>query len=295
MREEIKLSWEDVKKDTIRVWKHNVDKLLKDKRGNRLLIWGLPRGGERIAKILLDEGLAIVSKELNNNVDVIVDDVIDSGKTLWEHNQLYPDKTFLSIYHTAEGSIWYTFPWEESQESEAERLITRIIQHIGDDPERPGLKETPKRVVKSWEELFSGYKGAAVDYIKLFKSNSRDLIICKDIEFYSMCEHHILPFFGKIHIGYIPDGYVIGLSKLARIADHFSRRLQTQENLTDNVATFLECNIASNKGVGVIIEAKHLCMCGRGVNKQHSIMITSAMLGSFRDAELRQEFLHLIK
>ena len=292
MREEIKLSWDDVKKTVISKWAPYSKLLLKSKRDNRLLIWGVPRGGEHIAKILLDEGLAMVSKKLNDSVDVIVDDIVDSGKTQ-DYYEGITNGYFWAPYKS-EG-VWYTFPWEEAQKYEAERLITRIIQHIGDDPERPGLKETPQRVVKSWEELFSGYKGAAVDYVKLFKSDSRDLVICKDIEFYSMCEHHMLPFLGKIHIGYIPNGYVIGLSKLARIADHFSRRLQTQENLTDNVATFLEYNITDNKGVGVIIEAKHLCMCGRGVNKQHSTMTTSAMLGSFRSAELRQEFLHLIK
>ena len=294
MREEIKLSWDDVKKTVISKWAPYSKLLLKSKRDNRLLIWGVPRGGEHIAKILLDEGLAIVSKELNDDVDVIVDDIVDSGKTQDYYEGTNATNGYFWAPYKSEG-VWHIFPWEEAQKSEAERLITRIIQHIGDDPERPGLKETPQRVVKSWEELFSGYKGAAVDYLKLFKSTSRDLIICKDIEFYSMCEHHMLPFFGKIHIGYIPDGYVIGLSKLARIADHFSRTLKTQENLTDNVATFLEYNITDNKGVGVIIEAKHLCMCGRGVNKQHSTMTTSAMLGSFRSAELRQEFLHLIK
>lgn len=185
----------------------------------------------------------------------------------------------------------------------AEDAVKNILKAIGENPEREGLRETPKRVVNSWDELFSGYRDDPKDHVKLFESESRAMVICKDIEFYSMCEHHMLPFHGKLHIGYIPGGRVIGLSKLARIADVFARRLQIQEGLTNEIADFLEEHLynfrsigaAPEKSVMVVAEAKHHCMCGRGVNKQHSTMITSAVRGAFEDTEVRSEFLELIK
>lgn len=179
-------------------------------------------------------------------------------------------------------------------------VVSEILEYIGEDSDRKGLLDTPERVVESWKELYSGYKEDPKDHVKLFETDSNSMVICKDLEFYSMCEHHMLPFHGKIHIGYIPQGQVIGLSKLARIADVFARRLQIQEGLTNQIAQFLSRNLSTSQSVGqisvgVVIEAKHHCMCARGVNKQHSSMVTSALISDFEEAQVRAEFLSLIK
>lgn len=178
-----------------------------------------------------------------------------------------------------------------------EKEIRKILEALGEDPEREGLRDTPRRVRKSWEFLTRGYKQDIKDVINgaIFEEPCYDMIIVKDIEFYSMCEHHMLPFFGKCHIGYIPKGKVLGVSKLARLVDMFARRLQIQERLSRQIANGISDAIAP-EGVGVVIEAQHLCMLMRGVEKQESFMTTSAMLGSFRrEQPTRMEFLKLIK
>ena len=175
-----------------------------------------------------------------------------------------------------------------------EDKIKKIIFDIGDDPYREGVLETPKRVIKSWKELYSGYNQDPRDVFKTFENEGFDnMVICKDIEFYSMCEHHMLPFFGKAHVAYIPNDKIIGLSKLARLTNVFSRRLQNQERLTDQIAKTLMENLEA-KGAGVIMEGKHFCMMSRGVQKQNSSLITSSLYGVFREQSVRQEFLTLI-
>ncbi len=175
--------------------------------------------------------------------------------------------------------------------------IKTILTQIGEDPSREGLRNTPDRVEKSLKYLTRGYHQNVQDVINgaIFTAESDDMVIVKNIEFYSMCEHHMLPFFGQCHIGYIPKGKILGVSKLARLVDMFARRLQIQERLTNQVAqSVLEA--VGCEGVGVVMEAQHMCMLMRGVEKQNSIMTTSAMLGSFRkDASTRSEFLNLIK
>lgn len=175
-------------------------------------------------------------------------------------------------------------------------LYEQIISHLGEDLSRPGLKDTPERAAKAMEFLTKGYHQKLDDVINgaLFPCESNDLVIVKDIELYSMCEHHMLPFFGKVHVGYIPNGQVLGLSKIARIVDMYSRRLQIQEKLSSEIAETI-AQVTGAKGVAVIIEAKHLCMMMRGVEKQNSSMKSSAMLGVFRDnAATRAEFLSLL-
>ena len=175
-----------------------------------------------------------------------------------------------------------------------EDKIKDILFKIGDDPRREGLLETPTRVVKSWKELYSGYDQDPSDVFKTFENEGFDnMVICKDIEFYSMCEHHMLPFFGKAHVAYIPNNKIIGLSKLARLTNVFSRRLQNQERLTDQIAKTLVEKLDA-KGAGVVMEGKHFCMMSRGVQKQNSSMITSSLYGVFREQSVRQEFLTLI-
>jgi len=176
-------------------------------------------------------------------------------------------------------------------------LYKKLLGHVGEDPEREGLLDTPDRAAKAMEFLTKGYREKLEDVINdaVFSVDDNHMIIVKDIELYSLCEHHMLPFFGKCHIGYIPEGKVLGVSKLARIVDLFARRLQIQERLTNQVANSIMDSITP-EGVGVVIEAQHLCMMMRGVEKQNSCMVTSAMLGSFRnETSTRNEFLQLIK
>jgi len=177
-----------------------------------------------------------------------------------------------------------------------EELALQLLKSIGEDPSREGLRGTPARVAKAWSHLMQGYAQSPSEILgkAIFSEKCDQMIIVKDIEVYSMCEHHLLPFFGKCHIGYISRGRVYGVSKLARLVDCFSRRLQLQERLTRQIAEALIEPIEA-EGVGVVIEAQHLCMMMRGVSKQNSVMVTSAMLGSFRDEpETRAEFLKLI-
>ena len=176
-------------------------------------------------------------------------------------------------------------------------LIARLLAELGEDPLREGLRDTPKRVEKSLRFLTSGYEADIDEVINnaLFTVDYSEMVIVKDIDFYSLCEHHLLPFFGKCHIAYIPRQKVIGLSKIPRLVDVFARRLQVQERLTHQVAQVIEDRIAP-LGVAVVMEGTHLCMSMRGVEKQNSFAVTSAMLGAFREnARTRMEFLELIK
>lgn len=178
-----------------------------------------------------------------------------------------------------------------------ENNFTAIIQNIGEDITREGLINTPKRAATAFRFLTRGYTQNLDEIINgaIFESDMDEMVLVKDIELYSLCEHHLLPFIGKCHVAYIPNGKVIGLSKIARVTDYYARRLQVQERLTQQIA---ECmmNVTGAKGVGVIIEAQHLCMMMRGVEKQNSIMKTSMMLGAFRtDSQSRAEFLTLAK
>lgn len=178
-----------------------------------------------------------------------------------------------------------------------EELIRKMLVKLGEDPRREGLVKTPERVAKSLEFLTSGYRQDVDEVVNdaVFHEDVDDMVIVKDIEFYSLCEHHMLPFFGKCHIGYIPDKKIIGVSKLSRLVDVFARRLQLQERLTQQIAETIRSAVEP-EGVGVVMEAQHLCMLMRGVQKQNSMMVTSAMLGSFRrEIATRNEFLNLIR
>src|SRR6202140_3313312 len=178
-----------------------------------------------------------------------------------------------------------------------EDLVREMIVRLGEDPTREGLVRTPNRVHKALEFLTKGYKEDAEALLRnaLFTVSYDEMVIVKDIEVFSLCEHHMLPFFGKVHVAYIPNGKVIGLSKIPRLIEIFSRRLQIQERLTTQIAETIQ-KVVQPQGVGVVIEARHLCMMMRGVEKQHSAAVTSSMLGCFREEqETRTEFLSLIR
>lgn len=181
-------------------------------------------------------------------------------------------------------------------EQRVAELVRELLKELGEDPEREGLKRTPERVAKAYRFLTAGYEQKIEDIVNraVFTAHSNDMVICRDIEVYSLCEHHLLPFYGKCHIGYIPSKKLLGISKLARIVNCFARRLQIQERLTAQIATAVREATGAN-GVGVVMECRHMCMMMRGVEKQNSSMTTSSVLGSFRDnLSTRTEFLDLI-
>jgi GTP cyclohydrolase I len=250
--------------------------------------YGVPRGGAILA--------ALTGREVDSpdEADFILDDIIDSGKTRDYWRNLYPAKPFFGLIdkssiHKQMG--WVQFPWEHDGARDIEDTVIRQLEFIGEDVTRDGLIETPKRVIKALGELTQGYKESPAEILsKVFDEKYDEMVVLKDIEFWSLCEHHMLPFHGKVHIGYIPQGKIVGISKLARLVKCFSRRLQVQERMTQDIAKAIEAHLKP-LGVGVIAQATHLCMAMRGVNEPAN-MVTSCLLGAFRDSA-RQEFLRL--
>ena len=182
------------------------------------------------------------------------------------------------------------------EKEKVESLVLKLLDSIGEDTQREGLIKTPHRVAKAYEHIFGGYDKNPSEVLNdaLFESKSSEMVVVRDIEFYSMCEHHILPFFGRVHVAYIPDGKVVGLSKIPRLVDIFARRLQIQEKLTEEIADAIMTTIKP-RGVGVVINARHMCMEMRGVEKMHSSTTTSALRGLFlKDAKTREEFYSII-
>jgi GTP cyclohydrolase IA len=241
-------------------------------------VFPVPRGGVPVAYLLKSVLPIIEIVSHHEEAHIIVDDLIDSGATRDRFN----GKPFYALYNKqSELDLgWLVFPWEGSPSNSIEDNVLRVLQYIGEDPNREGLLETPARVVKSWKELFAGYQMNVEDVFKTFAVKYNELVIMQDIEMWSTCEHHMLPFFGRAHVAYIADGKVIGASKLARLVEVFSRRLQIQEQIGTQVVDALMIHLQP-KGAACILEARHLCMSARGVSKQHSIMKTSAMRGVF--------------
>ncbi len=180
---------------------------------------------------------------------------------------------------------------------EMESVVRRFLELLGENPDREGLLKTPQRVAQAWEYLTRGYRTDIKEIVNgaVFTEDYSDMVLVKDIAFYSMCEHHLLPFFGKAHVAYIPDGKIIGISKIPRIVEMYARRLQVQERLTDQIASTLQ-QVVQPKGVAVAVQARHLCMIMRGVEKQDSLITTRAFLGAFQEDEsLRREFMEQLR
>ena len=264
-------------------------------------LYGVPRGGVYPAMIvagMLDRPVHLC--EMPEEATVIIDDLIDSGATCASYVHTCPDTPFhVLLNKNREGmnGQWVSFPWERmGQEDSPTQNIVRLLQYIGEDPKREGLRETPKRVIRSYETLLGGYRQDPKDVMKVFEDGACDeMVLLKNCEFSSTCEHHMLPFVGKAHIAYIPNGKVIGVSKLARILEIYARRLQIQERIGQQVTQCLMDHLQP-KGAACILEAKHLCMTCRGVQKQDSIMVTSSLRGVFLDdARTRAEFLAMVK
>jgi len=256
---------------------------------NGKAVYGIPRGGAvcAIAMARLFLGIQLVDKP--GEADIIVDDLIDSGRTRDQYRRMYPQTPFYAIYDKIiEPDLgWLVFPYESDKEAEksVEDCVARILEFHGYNLNSEGLKRTPERVAKVYAELLH----AEEPVIAIFNAKGyNQMITDKDIPFYSLCEHHILPFFGTVAISYIPDKSIIGLSKLARIVDYFSRRLNTQEYLAQNIANYIEEKLKP-QGVGVIVRGRHLCKEMRGVRTTGE-MIASCLKGSFTKPEVRAEF-----
>lgn len=287
---------------------------------NVLFLFPIPQGGVPVAMRLQKE-LHLLGQTLVEIVDedwytanclskqnylVVVDDIVDSGRTMEKYSakglfttaaiHLQANSAFTPSYYVEKiaSDIWIEYWWEKKG-TDIESHIVRQLEYIGEDPNREGLLETPKRIVKSWDKLYGGYKIDPKSVFKSFADGACDsMVVLKDIEFFSTCEHHMLPFSGKAHIAYIPNGRVLGISKLARLLEIYSRRMQIQERIGEQIVDAIMENLGA-KGAICVLEAQHHCMTARGVEKQKSIMITSSLRGVFEEISVRNEFLTLVK
>lgn len=275
----IKITWDDIQRDAF---------LIRERLGivnQQKKVYGIPRGGMYIASLF---GKVVDSPSF---ADIIVDDLIDSGATQQKYRKLYPHCSFIILYEKKDPNEWYQFPWDVKPDMEVSENVTRILQYLGEDSKREGLKETPSRYIKFLKEFYDTPEFK----LTTFKNEGIDeMILVKDIPFYSLCEHHIAPFFGSASIAYIPNETIVGISKLPRTLEKFARRLQNQERITHDVAKFLMQEL-NPKGVAVVLKARHLCMEMRGIKKSGAQTVTSHMAGVFKtDLNCRQEFLKLI-
>lgn len=268
---------------------------------NGVKVYPVPRGGVPVAYLLAAVGMNVFIVDSPDEAHIIVDDLIDSGATAAKY---HPDKPFFALIDKRSDEAykgkWVVFPWENTAEKDDSFAdnVTRMLQFIGEDSARGGLLETPHRVVKAWEEWCSGYKKDPATILKAFEDGAEScdqIVLVRDIPFYSHCEHHMAPFFGVAHVGYIPDGKIVGLSKIPELVDIFAKRLQVQERLTNQIADALWQHLQP-KAVGVVVSARHLCMESRGKKKIGSSTVTSALRGTMlSEPDCRSEFFNLIK
>ena len=276
--------------------------------GGRLWrVYGVPRGGalalHYVGTVFGGYHVPVGTPE---EADIIVDDIVDSGRTRAHWLYRFPDKRFIGLVDKTQKEDadlgWVVFPWEQlpgstsaaDKERDAQDTVARMLEHLGEDPRREGLVETPARVVKSWKALFGGYSLDPASVFKTFEEGACDeMVLLKNIEFYSFCEHHLIPFHGTASIAYIPDKKVIGVSKLVRLLEVYARRLQIQERLCQQVTAALD-QYLQPLGSACILNAQHMCMTARGVQKQGSRMVTSSLSGVFKtNPQTRAEFLQL--
>lgn len=265
-------------------------------------LYGVPRGGIPVAYLL--SGMVPQASVVDSPAEAthIVDDLVDSGRT----RDRYPDLPFVALFgketlpkNTSVGfqrSGWLVFPWEGSVESSAEDIGIRLLQFIGEDPNREGLQETPARFLKAWQHWARGYTQNPADVMKVFEDGAEkcdEMVVVKGIPVWSHCEHHLCPVFGTATVAYIPDGKIIGLSKILRLVDIFARRLQVQERLGNQVVDAIQEHLQP-LGCGIVMRLRHLCIESRGAEKMGSETITSALRGVFKtQPETRAEFLAL--
>ena len=275
----IELTWEDIISRIEYIKK-------KNKITSKTKIFGVPKNGMIVASFFCCKN--VYNPE---DADIIVDDIIDSGKTKKKYRKMFPKKKFIVLFEKDKKGTWINFPYEKNTESDYQDLVVRLLQVIGEDPNREGLLDTPRRYLDAFKEFLSPPE---FNMTTFDVENTDEMIVQLDIPFYSFCEHHVLPFFGKGYIAYVPNKKIVGLSKLARTLETFSRRLQNQERITNQVAQYLQANLKA-KGVAVVLKARHMCMEMRGVKTSDTHTITSKLLGSFKsDERTRAEFLNLI-
>lgn len=272
-----------------------------------LKIYAIPRGGIPVAYALTFHVCSVVVDD-PAIADIFIDDLIDSGRTRTRFMEAYPGKGFFALIDKTDempisknASGWVVFPWEgtvSGEDQSADDIVVRLLQHIGEDPSRGGLLDTPRRVLKAWQHWAGGYGADIPSILKTFEDGADscdEMVVVKDIPFYSHCEHHLAPFFGTVTVAYVPNGKIVGLSKLSRVVSAFAHRLQVQERLTNQIADALQEHLAP-LGVGIVVTARHLCMESRGIEQQGSVTITSALRGVMRDStSARSEFLTLSK
>lgn len=299
-----RLTWGDVYNAAGQLWN-------RIKRNPPEHLYGIPRGG-CLAALLVQtlahrdgcKTMIILDEPVPGTL--VIDDLVDSGATArpfalqgYSIETLYRKRG--SPFDIAPGAVlapgWLAFPWEQGPKegTGAEDLVTRLLQWVGEDPTRDGLRETPKRVLKAWKDLTIGYGQDPAEILsKTFEQPHDELVVLRGIEFHSTCEHHLLPFYGTASVGYIPHRTVVGISKLARLVECYARRLQIQERMCSQIAKAIDENLAP-LGVGVVVKAKHSCMGCRGVLKPDSDMITSVTTGALRtNPSARAEFLSLV-
>lgn len=266
-------------------------------------VYGVPRGGITPASIVATHlGIPLTSNPHPDNT-LVIDELVDNGTTLskFQDEGYITDALYMKSHspkHLSPSAElkdgWLVFPWEVGNEIGPETAVQRLLEWIGEDPTRDGLLDTPKRVTKALREMTAGYREDAKEILGVtFDVAFDQMVTLKDIPFVSLCEHHMLPFEGKASVAYIPNGRVVGLSKLARVVDTFAKRLQVQERLTQEIAEAINTYVGG-LGVGVIIKSRHTCMCYRGIKKDGT-MVTSVTLGLMReDPRARMEFLSLV-
>ena len=273
--------------------------------GTTKQIYPIPRGGVPAAYSVIAwlryNRVSCIMVDHPAEANVFIDDVIDSGATRDRFAKDYPGKPFYALFDKLQNKKdreWLVFPWEHSEKQSTEDIGRRLIQFIGEDVTRDGLRETPERFARAWKEWTEGYDREPADLMKTFEDAMYDeMVLVRGIPFYSHCEHHLAPFFGTVDIGYIPGvgSRVVGLSKLGRLVDVFAKRLQIQERMTRQISRVIRDQLAP-KGVGVLVKARHLCMESRGLSKQGHETVTSSLSGVFRThPETRSEFMELVK
>jgi len=273
---------------------------------HHLKVHGIPRGGIPIAYLVAahfntTKQFSVTVVDKPEDADIFVDDVYDTGGTARRYSQQYDKPVYWAFDKKMDEFVkgkWIVFPWENNDgNAPGDDIVTRMLQRIGEDPKREGLLDTPKRVMGAWATWFGGYDKEPSDVLKVFEDGAEgvdEMVLETDIPVYSHCEHHLAPIFGVAHVGYIPNGRVVGLSKLVRVVDVFARRLQIQERLTNDIATALDTNLKA-LGVGVVLQCRHLCMESRGVQSSGVITTTSALRGALKDEpDARAEFLSLV-
>lgn len=275
--------------------------IIRENIPDKCALYPIPRGGIPVAYMMqaIDPWFEIVATP--EEADFFVDDIIASGATERRYYEKYKKPLFALIDQTSPGKYqhsWIIFPWEDSVEAGVEENIKRLLQAFDPNPERSGLKETPQRVAKAWKFWTSGYDQDPSSVFKVFNDGAEsydEMVVVRNIPFYSNCEHHMAPFFGTVSIGYLPTDRIIGLSKLARLTDIFSRRLQVQERLTRQICESIQDHLEPY-GAGVYIKSRHLCMESRGICKQGQDAITMALTGSFLEQpSVKAEFLSHVR